>query len=231
MRASDILRLAELAGIGPNTSVLDLCCGVGAPGLLIARTFGCSYHGVDASDSAVRVARSRAGGLSCRFSAARVPPFPAGEYDVVLLLETLLAFADKLSLLRHVVDVLPVDGRFVFTLEEGEPLTDAERAQMPDAETVWLIPLPALQSALKAAGLRVTAQVECTRPHREVAQRLYVEFVADAANISERIGRDSLESLLAAHRLWIDWLGRGRVRKFAFVAERTDRNLLAPRAG
>jgi hypothetical protein len=28
-----------------------------------------------------------------------------------------------------------------------------------------------------------------------------------------------LEELLAAHRLWSDWLREGRVRKIAFVAE------------
>lgn len=231
MRASEILRLAEHAGIGPDTSVLDMCCGVGGPGLLIARKIGCAYHGVDVSESAVRIARARAGNVSCRFDVARVPPLPSGRYDVVLLLETLLAFPDKPTLLKHVFDALPASGRFVFTLEEGEPLTEAERTHMPDADTVWLMPLPAMLSKLEAAGLRVTWQAECTRSHREVAERLHDEFVADAKNISESIGIDGLESLLAAHRLWIDWLGRGRVRKLVFVAERIEPNRVVPRTG
>jgi hypothetical protein len=46
-------------------------------------------------------------------------------------------------------------------------------------------------------------------------------FAADAADIAERIGRRALEELLGAHRLWIDWLRTGRVRKLAFVAEKT----------
>lgn len=220
MRAGDISRIAAMAQIGPNTSVLDVCCGVGGPGLLIAREFGCAYHGVDASESAVRIARSRSTDLRCRFDVARVPPLPSGPYDVVLLLETLLAFPDKATLLRHVADALPVGGRFVFSLEEGEALTESERARMPDAETVWLVPLPEMVSELTAAGLRVTERLECTDSHREVAQRLHDAFVADANSISERLGVDGLESLLAAHRLWIDWLGRGRVRKFVLVAER-----------
>jgi len=221
MRAGDIVRLAEHAGIGPDTSVLDLCCGVAGPGLLIARKSGCTYHGVDASGSAVRIARSRAGTLNCRFDVARVPPLPSGRYDVVLLLETLLAFPDKPTLLRHVADALPMGGRFVFTLEEGEPLTPAERTAMPDADTVWLIPLSAMLSELEEAGLRVITRADCTRSHRAVAERLHAEFVADAKNISDRIGSDALESLLTAHRRWIDWLGGGRVRKFVFITERT----------
>jgi hypothetical protein len=32
--------------------------------------------------------------------------------------------------------------------------------------------------------------------------------------------RRALDELLPAHRLWIEWLGEGRVRKLAVVAER-----------
>jgi hypothetical protein len=31
--------------------------------------------------------------------------------------------------------------------------------------------------------------------------------------------RRALDELLTAHRLWIEWLGEGRVRKLAVVAE------------
>jgi hypothetical protein len=45
-------------------------------------------------------------------------------------------------------------------------------------------------------------------------------FAADAADIAEQIGPRALEELLPAHRPWSDWLGEGRVRKFAFVIEK-----------
>jgi hypothetical protein len=45
-------------------------------------------------------------------------------------------------------------------------------------------------------------------------------FAAKAEDIVAHIGRRALDELLAAHRLWIDWLDEGRVRKFALVAER-----------
>jgi hypothetical protein len=48
-------------------------------------------------------------------------------------------------------------------------------------------------------------------------------FAADAEQIAAQIGRPALEELLAAHRLWSEWLGDGRVRKFALVAEKTPR--------
>lgn len=222
MRATDILRLAGRAGIGPGTSVLDLCCGVGGPGLLIARHYGCDYHGVDASASAVRIAQARARDVQCRFDVAEVPPLPAGRYDVVLLLETMLAFPDKRDLLRHVAAALPLGGRFAFTVEEGSPLTDRERASMPESGTVWLTPLAELQCLLKAAGFSVTLQVECTHLHQAIAQRLYDELRADAGDISRTLGAGTLDSLLTSHRMWSDWLRTGRVRKFAVVAELTE---------
>src|SRR3954447_19726248 len=155
MRATEIRALAEQAGVAPGTSILDLCCGIAGPGRFIARELGCSYLGVDSSSSAVEIARERAGDLSCRFEVARIPPIPPGPFDVVLLFETMLAFPDKETLLGQIAGALTAGGRFAFTLEEGLPLTEAERARMPDPDTVWLTPLPEMLSGLERAGLVV----------------------------------------------------------------------------
>ena len=58
--AGEVLELARRAGIGPGVRVLDLCCGVAGPGLLVTRELGCAYLGVDASPAAVDAARRRA---------------------------------------------------------------------------------------------------------------------------------------------------------------------------
>jgi SAM-dependent methyltransferase len=175
---------------------------------------------VDSSASAIDIARERAGDLPCRFEVSRIPPIPSGPFDVVLLLETMLAFPDKEPLLREVSRVLAPGGRFAFTLEEGRPLTAAERASMPDADTVWLTPLPELLAGLAQVGLVVRWQDDVSRSHRGVADSLIDAFTADAADIAAQIGRPALADLLAAHSLWSDWLRAGRVRKLAFVAEK-----------
>ena len=220
MRAGEIRALAERAGIGPGVSVLDLCCGVAGPGRFITRELGCSYLGVDSSASAIDIARDRARGLPCRFQVAEIPPLPPGTFDVVLLLETMLAFPDKQPLLQGISQALKPGGRFCFTLEEGEPLTEPEREQMPDADTVRLTPLEDMRALLERAGLVVRWQDDCSRSHRAVADSLAAAFAADAAAIAAQIGRRALDDLLAAHRLWSDWLDTGRVRKLAFVAEK-----------
>jgi SAM-dependent methyltransferase len=220
MTAGEIRALAAQAGIGPGVTVLDLCCGVAGPGRLLTRERGCAYLGVDASASAVAIARERAGDLPCRFAIAPIPPLPTGPFDVVLLLETMLAFADKDALVGEITAALGPGGRFAFTLEEGTPLTASERAAMPDPETVWLTPLDEMVASLQRAGLAVTWQEDHSRAHRSAARALAGAFAADGADIAAQIGRRALDELLTAHRLWIDWLDAGRVRKFALVAQR-----------
>ncbi|HEY3924490.1 MAG TPA: methyltransferase domain-containing protein [Acidothermaceae bacterium] len=221
MRASEIRALAVRAGIAPGVCVLDLCCGVAGPGRFITVEFGCAYLGIDSSSSAIDIARQRAGDLPCRFEVARVPPVPAGSFDVVLLLETMLAFSDKEALLQEISRALTTGGRFAFTMEEGAPLTAAERDNMPDADTVWLTPLHQMLAYLERVGLVVRWRDDCSRSHRDVADSLISAFAADATNIGEQIGQRALDELLAAHQLWSDWLRRGRVRKIAFVVEKT----------
>ncbi len=220
MTAGEIRALALRAGIGPAVTVLDVCCGIGGPGRWLTQQLGCAYLGVDASASAVAIARERAGDLPCRFTTAHVPPLPPGAFDVVLVLETMLAFEDKDALIGEVAATLRPGGRFAFTLEEGAPLTASERAAMPDADTVWLTPLREIAAGLERAGLVVAHQEDHSAAHRATAQALASAFAADAEEIAAQIGRRALDELLAAHRLWIDWLGAGRVRKLALVAVR-----------
>ncbi len=222
MRAAEIRALADQAGIAPGVSVLDLCCGVAGPGRFITQELGCTYLGVDVSSSAIDIARESAGDLPCRFEVSRIPPIPPGPFDVVLLFETMLAFPEKETLLQEISRALPTGGRFAFTMEEGLPLTEAERESMPDADTVWLTPLQEMLACLERVGLLVRWQDDCSRSHGAVADSLINAFAADATDIARQIGRRALEELLAAHRLWSDWLREGRVRKIAFVAEKTE---------
>jgi SAM-dependent methyltransferase len=221
MLASEITLLARQAGVGPGVRVLDLCCGAGGPGRLIARELACEYVGVDASPAAVGLARERAGDLPCRYQVARIPPLPSGRYDVVLLLETVLAFRDKHALVAAVADALPAGGRFAFTLEAGEPLTGAERAAMPDADTVWLTPLQEMTTLLGRVGLPVRWQADVSRSHRLVVDALLDAFRSHDRDITGHLGPGAIDELVAGHRLWSGWLRRGRVRKFAVVAEKT----------
>jgi ubiquinone/menaquinone biosynthesis C-methylase UbiE len=188
MRAAEIRRLAHQARVGPGVSVLDLCCGVAGPGRMITAESGCRYLGVDHSASSLATARQLAGNLPCRFEHAHLPPLPEGRFEVVFLLETMLAFPAKDALMSEVARVLEPGGRFAFTVEEGRPLTGQERARMPAADTVWPIELAELSGMLRDAGLTVTWQHEYSSSHHAVATALLRCYRADSAQIAGQIG-------------------------------------------
>jgi SAM-dependent methyltransferase len=220
MTAGEIRDLARRAGIGPSDRVLDLCCGVAGPGRLVAAETGCRYLGIDQDPTAVELARGAAGDLPCRFEVGIVPPVPAGPFDVVLLLETLLAFRDKGPLLAGVAAALRPGGRFAFTVEEGRPLTAAERAAMPASDTVWPVLLPALRGVLERHGFEVDSVTDATDAHRDTAQALLSAFLAHRSAIAAEIGTAAVDGLVRSHRLWATWLRRGRIRKLGIVAVR-----------
>ena len=220
MRAGEVRTLAHHARVGPGVSVLDLCCGVAGPGRMITAESGCDYLGVDYSASALATARELAGNLPCRFEQAHLPPLPEGRFEVVLLLETMLAFPGKEALVGEVARVLEPGGRFAFTVEEGQPLTQQERVRMPGADTVWLIDVAELTGMLREAGLTVIWRQEYSSSHRATATALLRCYRADSPRIAAQIGTQATAELINAHRLWSDWLGSGRVRKFAMVAKK-----------
>jgi len=220
MQAAEVRRLALQARVGPGVSVLDLCCGVAGPGRMITAESGCHYLGVDHSASALATARQLAGKLACRFEHVHLPPLPEGRFEVVFLLETMLAFPDKDVLTGEVARVLEPGGRFAFTVEEGRPLTQQERTRMPAADTVWPIELEELTGVLRNAGLAVTWRQEYSSAHHAIATELLRCYRADSPQIAGQIGEQATAELITAHQLWSDWLGSGRVRKFAMVAEK-----------
>jgi ubiquinone/menaquinone biosynthesis C-methylase UbiE len=220
MRAAEFRRLARQARVGPGVSVLDLCCGVAGPGRMITAESGCRYLGIDHSASSLTTARQLAGNLPCRFEQAHLPPLPGGRFEVVFLLETMLAFPDKDALAAEVARVLQPGGRFAFTVEEGRPLTQRERARMPAADTVWPIELTELTGVLRNAGLTVVWRQEYSSSHHAIATALLGCYRADSPQIAGQIGTRATAELITAHQLWSDWLGSGRVRKFAMVAEK-----------
>jgi ubiquinone/menaquinone biosynthesis C-methylase UbiE len=220
MLAGEVRELARRSRVGPGVFLLDLCCGTAGPGRMMTAESGCRYVGVDCSASALARARHLAGDLPCRFEHARLPPLPQERFEVVFLLETMLAFADKDALVREVARVLEPGGRFAFTVEEGRPLSERERARMPAADTVWPVELEQLTGMLRDAGLTVTWQQDYSASHHAVATALLRAYRADSARIAGEIGTRATAELITAHQLWSDWLGGGRVRKFAMVAEK-----------
>jgi len=155
---------------------------------MITAESGCHYLGVDHSAGALATAQELAGNPPCRFEQAHLPPLPGGRFEVVLLLETMLAFPDKEALVDEVARVLQPGGRFAFTVEEGRPLTQQERARMPGADTVWLIELAELAGVLREAGLTVIWRQEFSSSHHAIATALLGCYRAGTPQIAGQMG-------------------------------------------
>ena len=91
---------------------------------------------------------------------------------------------------------------------------------MPGADTVWPIELAELTGVLRNAGLAVTWRQEHSSAHHAIATALLRCYRANSPQIAGQIGTHATAELITAHQLWSDWLGSGRVRKFAMVAEK-----------
>ncbi len=53
-------KLAQLAGIREDHTVLDIACGKGATALFLAREYGCKVTGLDLSDKMISSCQSKA---------------------------------------------------------------------------------------------------------------------------------------------------------------------------
>jgi SAM-dependent methyltransferase len=227
MTADQILALARAAGVTSGARVLDVCCGIGGPGVYLARELGCRIVGVDLSREGVRRARDagRAGGLARRaaFLVADAGRLPLGPvFDAALLLETMLAIEDKARLMAEVGRVLRPGGRFGLTVEVGRPLSPEERRRVPAGDAIWLIGEADFVALARAAGFRVRGREDQTAAHAAVAGRLTRAFADDGGAISAEVGAAAGDEIAAAHAQWARWLSNGRVRKLALVLERVD---------
>ena len=221
--ASQVLRVARAAGARPGARVLDACCGNGGPALLVARTTGCRVMGVDIALDAIRLADAarRRQGAAVDFLVADANHLPfAGNFDVVLLFETMLEIEDKAALLAETRRLLRPGGCLGLTLEAGAPLSPEERPRLPESERVWLTPEADLLALLERSGFRPRWRDNLTAEHAAMARRLLDAFARERTAIAAELGEDHYQQLQTAHRQWAAWLDAGRVRKPALVAER-----------
>lgn len=113
--------LAEKTGINRQTSVLDVCSALGGPARHLARKYGCSVTGLDATSKMVAeaVLRTERAGLSdrvtFRLGNALDMPFHACTFNVVWGQDAWCYITDKERLIREAHRVLKPDGAIAFT--------------------------------------------------------------------------------------------------------------------
>ena len=147
--AGAIPELAAELRLTPGSTFLDLACGRGAYGLLIARQTGASLVGVDFSAQALAEAREQAAGMgvsnvSFRVGELTATGLPAASVEAVLCTDAIQFPDEPARACEEVHRVLTPGGRVVLTC--WEPVDRADERVPPRIRQVNL------QASLHQAG-------------------------------------------------------------------------------
>lgn len=154
----------------PTDRVLELGCGTGSTGLLLAGAVA-QYHGTDISPEMIRIARDKAAAeavdnITFTAATAQEGMVAAGPVDVVLALNLLHLLRDVEDLFDRIHAALPPGGHFISkTVCLAEPSIGvrrfAFRAMIPLMRLVRLAPFvrsfrfDGLENSIEAAGFEV----------------------------------------------------------------------------
>jgi O-methyltransferase StaMB len=113
--------LIEKLKIRAGSHVLDVGCGIGGPGVRIARLTGARVTGISVSQEQIRLANSLAesAGVAERVLFQRANamelPFPAQSFDAAIALESFFHMPDRKQVLAQIRRSLRPGGRLVLT--------------------------------------------------------------------------------------------------------------------
>lgn len=160
------LTMAEVEQIVAATRVrtgdrlVDLACGAGGPGLLIARETGATLVGIDLSPVGVSQATARAHRVGLahraefRTGAFEASGLPDGSADAVTTFDAFQYSTAKRAALTEITRILRPGGRFVFTTFEVEP--DAVQGY----PVLGVDPIADYRDPLEEAGLVIDSYQE-----------------------------------------------------------------------
>ena len=192
---SEMRSMAATLALGPGSTLVDLGCGMGGPGLWIASQARAHLVGIDLSDVALDHARDRARAL--------VPPveatFAQGSFshtgleaasaDGAMSVDALQYAPDKRAALDEVARVLRPGARFAFVCFELEP----ERiAGLPVLGTD---PVSDYAPLLAEAGFE-TESYETTAGWRERVTATYQALIEARPALAEEMGDAASVALL-----------------------------------
>jgi len=162
--------LAERAGIGKGTRVVDFCSGLGGPSRYFAYRYGADVTGIELTPARVKGAQelTRRVGLqkSVRVIEGNIMqvPLPDTSVDVVISQEALLHVPDKERALSEAYRILKPGGQIALTdWVAHSPLSDADRELMWQGMAVAdLYSLQTYADLIRRAGFGINSVEDLT---------------------------------------------------------------------
>ncbi|MBV6508860.1 MAG: Ubiquinone/menaquinone biosynthesis C-methyltransferase UbiE [Acidimicrobiales bacterium] len=187
-------RIAHDSGLAEDDRLVDLACGTGGPGLLIARETGAALTGIDISEVGVARAEARSqrvglgGSAEFRVGSFEETGLPDLFADAALTVDALQYSTDKRSALREIARVLRPGSRLLFTAFEVEP------AHVQGYPVLGLDPVPDYTPLLSEVGFTVDAYEE-TAGWRERLTAAYQAVLDEPDSLTDELGEKGYMSL------------------------------------
>ncbi|WP_449257787.1 methyltransferase domain-containing protein [Chlorobium limicola] len=226
-RETDIL--AQKAGIGADSRLLDVCSALGGPARQLARTYGCSITGLDATlrmhEEAIR--RTADAGLSgkiaFRLGNALDMPFRANTFDVVWGQDAWCYITDKKRLIDECARVLKPGGILAFTdwLETGPMPAEEWQALHEFMVFPYMETLEGYATMAENAGLRVIEKEDLT-PDFTTHIQTYLDNVQNdfRQGIVDNYGQEMYDEVVRGITLWRDASAAGKTGRGRLVARK-----------
>lgn len=171
--------MIRLSGIGADSSVLDMGCGVGRITSYIQKRTACAMTGLDISPKAIELAKSRPDGRDIEFCCADLATLDVGaRYSHILMIDSHYFVDDFLGRIPEIMKSLDRDGKLVIFSDEGRGIEGADDSAVPPHLT--LIGDFLQKSGRRFDGYNISAMNrEHWRKKKEALARLEKDFILE----------------------------------------------------
>ncbi len=222
--------LVERLGIDEGTRVLDLGSGTGGPAIYMASMSGCHMTGLEVNEVGIEVAHRlvRNAGLEDRVAFVQADgmamPFEDESFDVVISMNVMNVFEDKVALFREVRRVLRPGGTWAFlsgtfAFDEGD---DDIRERMARGYAIpqYTDTLAGYKAKLREAGFVIDEVVEYISDFRVQMERWRTGWITHRDAIAEEQGAEQTDHHIDYFTCYLEMIDAGKASNHLVISTR-----------
>ncbi|MCB9012012.1 MAG: methyltransferase domain-containing protein [Actinobacteria bacterium] len=223
---------AQRLGMGPGIRVLDVGSGTGGPAIYMAEVSGCDMTGLEVNEVGIEVANRLAANTTVQDRVRFVQadgmqmPFEDASFDIVISMNVMNVFEDKVGLFREVRRVLRPGGTWAFlsgTFDFG-PEDDDVRDRLARGYAIpqYTDTLAGYKAKLREAGFVVDEVVEYLSDFRETMQRWLDAWIKHRDAIAEEQGAEQTDYHIVYFTSYLEMIDAGKASNHFVISTRPD---------